>query len=93
MVNALSEDSKTSGNVHAVVEMAMAAIPSLSQQQAEIATTILVEISPNVTPDIVQETVEIVANVEPGFKLSLFFLFLFLSSTLLSYCYSFILAY
>ena len=93
MVNALSEDSKTSGNVHAVVEMAMAAIPSLSQQQAEIATTILVEISPNVTPDIVQETVEIVANVEPGFILSLFFILFFLSSTLLSYCYSFILAY
>ena len=71
MVNALSEESKTTGinfdaDVKAVVEMAKAAIPELTPLQAEIVTTVLVEIAPNVTPEIVQETVEIAAGASPG---------------------------
>ncbi len=72
MVNALNEENKSPADVKAVMEMAKAAVPELTSQQAEIVTTVLVEISGNVTPDIVQETVEIAAEVTPGLHSLLF---------------------
>ena len=71
MVNALNEENKSPADVKAVMEMAKAAVPELTSQQAEIVTTVLVEISGNVTPDIVQETVEIAAEVKPGLCVNL----------------------
>ncbi len=68
MVNAFNEENKSPADVKAVMEMAKAAVPELTPQQAEIVTTVLVEISGIVTPEIVQETVEIAAEVTPGFS-------------------------
>jgi len=66
MVNAFNEENKSPADVKAVMEMAKAAVPELTPQQAEIVTAVLVEISGIVTPEIVQETVEIAAEVTPG---------------------------
>jgi hypothetical protein len=57
IVNTAEKDSKAE-----IAQVAASAIPDLSPQQAEVLTTLLTEMAPNVTPEMVQESVEIVAD-------------------------------
>jgi hypothetical protein len=66
MVNSLNPNFKSASDTEAVVEMAMSAIPALSDQQAQVLTTILFELTPNVTPEIVKESVEISTEITQG---------------------------
>jgi hypothetical protein len=66
MVNSLNPNFKSASDTEAVVEMAMSAIPALSDQQAQVLTTILFELTPNVTPEIVKESVEIATEITQG---------------------------
>ena len=68
MVNSADKDSKPS-----ITEAAMSAVPSLTHAEAEVLTTVLTEMSATVTPEIVQQTVEIIAGAPSGKKADHFF--------------------
>lgn len=61
LVNSGDKESKPG-----IVDAAMTAVPSLSHEEAEVLTTVLTEMSVTVTPEIVKETVEIIAGNNAG---------------------------
>jgi len=61
LVNSADKESKPG-----IVDAAMSAVPSLSHEEAEVLTTVLTEMSVTVTPEIVKETVEIIAGSNSG---------------------------